>query len=508
MFREVAYLRRNQPYYMKEPQHIVIIGSGFAGLASAALLGKEGYKVTILEKNEQPGGRARQWKKDGFTFDMGPSWYWMPDVFEAFFNLFGKSVSDYYELKRLDPAYRVYFEEGEEYIDIPANMGELEALFESIEPGSSKGLREFLKQAAYKYEVGMRDYVFRPSHSIFEFFDFRLIKESFRIQMFKSMSKHVRQYFSHPKLLKLLEFPVLFLGATPENTPALYSMMNHADLTLGTWFPMGGMHEIVKAMVSLAQEMGVHIELNTEVRKIHVENGRATRLITTNGEWDADLVIANSDYRHTDQTLLDPAHRGYSFDYWEKRTMSPSSLLFYIGLNKTLPQVKHHNLFFDEDFDLHAQEIYENPKWPSKPLFYVSATSRTDASTAPEGHENLFFLVPLAPGLEDSEEMREKYYHMIMERFEKHIGTNVRDHVVLKRGYAMSDFEKDYHSFKGNAYGLANTLFQTAFFKPKLKAQKVKNLYYTGQLTVPGPGVPPSLISGRIVADEVKKVLG
>lgn len=493
---------------MTKDKHVIIIGAGFAGLASAALLGKAGYNVTVIEKNEQPGGRCRLWQKDGFTFDMGPSWYWMPDVFDDFFALFGKKVSDYYELKRLDPAYRVYFGADEGYVDIPAERRALDDLFESIEPGSSKGLEAFLSQAAYKYEVGMRDYVFRPSHSIFEFFDVRLVRESFRIQMFTSMAKHVRKYFTNPKLIKLLEFPVLFLGATPQNTPALYSMMNHADLTLGTWFPKGGMYEIVNAMVAIAQEQGVKFELDTEVQEIKVQNGKAQVVHTNRGDFEADLVVANSDYQHTDQRLLAPQHRNYTADYWDKRTMSPSSLLFYVGINKPLPEILHHNLFFDEDFDLHAKEIYETPQWPTNPLFYVSATSLTDPSMAPEGHENLFFLIPLAPGLEDGEEQRERYFDMILDRFERLIGTKVREHIVLKRSYAMQDFEKDYYSFKGNAYGLANTLFQTAFFKPKLRSKKVKNLFYTGQLTVPGPGVPPSLISGQIVAKEVAKALG
>ncbi|MEL7530239.1 MAG: phytoene desaturase family protein [Bacteroidota bacterium] len=486
---------------------VIVIGAGFAGLTAASLLGQKGYDVTILEKNDQAGGRARRWEKDGFTFDMGPSWYWMPEVFENFFNLFGKKVSDYYTLKRLNPSYRVYFGD-DDYVDVPADMGELEALFDSIEPGSGLQLREFLKQAAYKYEVGMKDYVFRPSHNIGEFIDLRLIRESFRIQMFSSMSKHVRQFFTHPRLIKIIEFPVLFLGATPENTPALYSMMNHADLTLGTWFPEGGMHKIVEGMVAVAKEQGVKFELNNEVQKIEVTDGQAKRVITSQGEYEADMIIANSDYQHTDQRLLEKPWRNYTPKYWDKRTMSPSSLLFYLGVNKRLDNLKHHNLFFDEDFQLHAEEIYTHPKWPTKPLFYVSATTQTDPTGAPEGMENVFILIPLAPGLEDNDAQREKYYDIVMDRLERITKQSVREHVILKRSYAMEDFEKDYHSFKGNAYGLANTLFQTAFFKPKLRSKKVKNLYYTGQLTVPGPGVPPSLISGQVVATEVAKVLG
>lgn len=491
---------------MKKEQHVVVIGSGFAGLSAASVLAKEGYHVTILEKNDQAGGRARIWEKDGFKFDMGPSWYWMPDVFDNYFALFGKKTSDFYDLKRLDPGYQIYFGK-DEVMEIPASMQQLEHLFEQEEPGSSKKLQKFLKQAAYKYKVGMGEYVFRPSHSITEFTDLRLIKESFRIQMLTSMSKHVRKYFKNPKLIKLLEFPVLFLGATPQNTPAMYSMMNYADLALGTWYPMGGMHEIVKAMVKTALEQGVEIKLNHEVLKIETENGKVKHLITNRGIVPADFVIAGADYEHVDQVLLDKPDRNYNPKYWDSRVMSPSSLLFYIGLNKKLEGIQHHNLFFDEDFELHAEEIYTDPKWPRRPLFYVCCASKTDTSIAPTGCENLFFLMPVAPDLKDDEVTRQYYYNVMVHRFEKITGQKIRDAIVVKRSYAHRDFIADYHSFKGNAYGLANTLNQTAFFKPAMKSKKIKNLLFTGQLTVPGPGVPPSIISGQVVAEEAKKLL-
>ena len=484
----------------------MVIGSGFAGLSAATILAKEGYSVTILEKNDQPGGRARLWESEGFKFDMGPSWYWMPDVFENYFNLFGKSVKEYYHLVRLDPAYRVYFGK-EEIADIPANMEELEALFEKYEKGSSLGLRKFMEQAAFKYKTAMGDYVFRTSKSITEFIDFRLILESIKIHMLTPMSRHVRKYFKNPKLIQLLEFPVLFLGATAQKIPAMYSLMNYADLALGTWYPMGGMHQIVKAMVKLAEENGIKIMLNTEVKNIEVSGAKATNVMTSNGNFSADFLISGADYQHTDQQLLTPNNRNYSEKYWDSRTMSPSSLLFYIGLDKKIGDIKHHNLFFDEDLDQHAKEIYTEPMWPSKPLFYVCCPSKTDTSVAPEGKENLFFLIPLAPGLKDSEEMREKYYQIITARFERLTGEKIRGHEIVKRSYAMDNFIEDYHSFKGNAYGLANTLKQTAFFKPSLNAKKIKNLLFTGQLTVPGPGVPPSLISGQVVAKEALNYL-
>jgi len=482
----------------------VVIGAGFAGLSAASTLAQAGWQVTLLEKNSGPGGRARVFEAEGFTFDMGPSWYWMPGVFDQYFAKFGKKVSDYYELVRLDPSYQVIFE-GDDTVGIPASMAELRQLFESLEPGSAARLDEFLAQAQYKYEVGINKFVHLPSRSVTEFIDWEIVKGAVRLDLLQSMAKHARKFFSHPKLLKLIEFPVLFLGATPENTPALYSLMNYADLALGTWYPKGGMHQIVRGLVAVAEDLGVKIEYSQEVREIVVENGHATGVRTASGFWPTSAVVAGADYHHIEQQVLAPEYRHYSPAYWNSRTMAPSSLLFYLGVNRKLANLLHHNLFFDEDFSQHAHEIYEAPQWPSRPLFYASVPSKTDPAVAPEGQENLFLLIPVAPDLDDPEATREKYYNLLMDRLEKHCGHAVREHVVYKRSYAHRDFVSDYHSFKGNAYGLANTLKQTAILKPTLKSKKVDNLYFTGQLTVPGPGVPPSLISGQVVAKEVMK---
>jgi phytoene desaturase len=483
---------------------VIVIGAGFAGLSAATKLADEGYDVTILEKNSMAGGRARVFEEQGFTFDMGPSWYWMPDIFERYFAEFNKKPSDYYHLTRLDPSYKVVFGVDDE-ISLPANMGELENLFESIETGSSQRLADFLAESKYKYDVGIGEFVWKPSISITEFFDFRLVSKAFSLDMFASFGKHIRKFFKSERLLKLMEFPILFLGATPQNTPALYSLMNYAEIALGTWYPMGGMHEIVKGMVAVAEEKGVKIKFGEAVTRILVEDGTAKKVITDKGEYNIDVVVGGADYHHIESKLLDTEHRNYSEQYWDSRTMAPSSLLFYLGVNRRIEKLIHHNLFFDEDFNLHADEIYTHPQWPSKPLFYASAPSKTDASVAPDGCENLFILIPIAPDLEDSEEIREKYYKIVMERLEKYVGHDVRSHVIYKKSFAVSDFKEEYNSFKGNAYGLANTLLQTAFLKPSLKSKKVKNLYYTGQLTVPGPGVPPSLISGLVVAQQVMK---
>ncbi|KAB1064051.1 phytoene desaturase family protein [Salibacter halophilus] len=483
---------------------VIVIGGGFAGLSSAACLAKEGYDVTILEKNESIGGRARQFKVNGFTFDMGPSWYWMPDVFEKFYNLFGYTTSDLYELERLDPGYRVHFGEND-HVDVPAKFEQLVDLFESIEEGSGQNLKKFLSQAEYKYQVGINDLVYKPSKSLTEFLDWRIVSGVFKMDLFKSISSEIRKLFKNPKLIELLEFPVLFLGAKPQSTPALYSLMNYADLKLGTWYPKGGMFRIVEAMEKIAREQGVKIETGVEIDRFEYRNGKITSAVSGSDHYDADVFIGAGDYHHIEQKLVDKQYRNYSEDYWDKRTMAPSSLLFYLGVDKKLKNLNHHNLFFDEDFTIHAKEIYDDPKWPSKPLFYVCAPSVTDETVAPEGKENLFILIPTAPGLEDSEEMREHYYELVMNRLERLTKQKIADSVIYKRSYAHKDFKNDYHAFKGNAYGLANTLRQTAILKPAMHSKKLKNLLFTGQLTVPGPGVPPSLISGQVVAKEVAK---
>ena len=486
------------------PQRVLVIGAGFSGLSVATSLAQKGYDVTIVEKNEMAGGRARVFRADGFTFDMGPSWYWMPDVFETYFGRFGKKPSDYYNLTRLDPSYKVVFGPTEA-VDLPANLDDLKALFDSIEPGSGAKLTEFLRQAAYKYDVGIHKFVWKPSRSVTEFMSVKLLYDVARLDVFQSFASHARKFFTHPRLLQLIEFPILFLGATPQNTPAMYSMMNYAEMVGGTWYPMGGMHKIIEGMVALAEEKGVKILLNQTVEHIETTNKMARRVRTDKDVFEADVVVGSADYNHIETALVDPANRNYDDAYWAKRVMAPSSLLFYLGVSKRIPKLDHHNLFFDEDFGLHAQEIYETPKWPSKPLFYASAPSKTDPSVAPEGSENLFLLIPVAPDLVDNDATREHYYHLIMDRLEAYVGESVRDFVVYKRSYAHNDFKSDYNAFRGNAYGLANTLMQTAILKPSLKNKQVSNLFYTGQLTVPGPGVPPSLISGLVVADEVAK---
>jgi phytoene desaturase len=497
-------------------KNVVIIGSGFAGLSAACFMAKAGWDVTVLEKQSTPGGRARQLQAEGFTFDMGPSWYWMPDVFERFFNCFGKKVSDYYNLSRLNPSYRIYWPE--ESMDIPAGYEALKNLFDSIESGSGVTLDKFMDEALFKYEVGIEKLVQKPGQSITEFAEWDIIKGIFKLDIFTSIKKHIGKHFKNKQLQQLLEFPVLFLGALPEKTPALYSLMNYADVKLGTWYPQGGMYKIVQGIHKMAIELGVKFCFNYDVVKIDTEASIVKKIIANtfnsnheivNTSFKADVIIGGADYHFIETQLLPIESRSYSDKYWNKRVMAPSCLIYYVGLNKKLNNVLHHTLFFDESFEVHGKEIYTIPQWPTKPLFYVSVTSVNDNSVAPEGCENLFFLVPVASGLNnDSEEIRNKYFEDILNRYEKKIGQTVKEAIIFKKSYSVSDFVEDYNAFKGNAYGLANTLMQTAVLKPSCRSKKISNLFYTGQLTVPGPGVPPSLISGEVVAKQVLKQFG
>ena len=480
---------------------ISIIGSGFSSLAASCYLAKMGYDVTIFEKNTTIGGRARQLKKNGFTFDIGPTWYWMPDVFERFFSDFDKYPSDYYQLEKLNPAYSVYFGV-DDYITIEDTLEKIITAFEKEEKGSSIKLQKFIDAAKSNYDIAIKDLVYNPGVSPLELITFQTAKKI--NQFFSNIKRDVRKEFKNDRLAKILEFPVLFLGAKPSDTPSFYSFMNYADFGLGTFHPKNGMYEVILAIAALAKELGVTIKTDSPIEKIIIESGQAKGIISKGETILSDIVLSGADYHHT-ETLIDKTYRQYSENYWSKKTFAPSSLLFYVGFDKKLINVNHHTLFFDVDFDIHAQAIYDNPKWPENPLFYASFPSKTDVNSAPEGQEAGIFLIPLAPGLEDTQELRDAYFEKIMTRFETLTSQKIKNHIIFKESFCINDFIKDYNSYKGNAYGMANTLTQTAFLRPKLKSKKVKNLFFTGQLTVPGPGVPPSLISGKLVADLITK---
>ncbi len=481
-----------------------IIGSGFSALSTAAVLAKQGGDVKVFEKNNTLGGRARQFNQDGFVFDMGPSWYWMPDVFERFFEKFGKQTSDYYDLVKLDPGFQIIFDNNHT-MKVGSDWNDILDLFESYEKGSADKLNKFINDAEFKYNISMKSLIYQPGISLLELLKKDIILNIGNMSLFSSYRKLVSQYFTNPFLKKLLEFPVLFLGASPKDMPSLYSLMAYSGLKQGTYYPIGGFGKVIQGMVTLCEELGVNFHNNQEIKSCKYINNQISEILTSSSSFKSDIVICSADYNHFDHQILEPKYSNYTEKYWNKRVMSPSCLIYYLGVDTKIDKLEHHNLFFDKDIDKHTEDIYTNMKWPEDPLFYVCCPSKTDNSVSPDGKENLFLLMPISSGINDSADLREKYFKVMMDRLESYCKQTILDKVIVKKSYCINDFKDDYNAYKGNAYGLANTLSQTANLKPKIKNKHLDNLYYTGQLTVPGPGVPPSIISGEIVADYILK---
>lgn len=483
----------------------VIVGAGFGGLSAAALLARNGADVTVLEKNEQAGGRASVHRDAGFTFDMGPSWYLMPDVFERYFAAFDRTPADFFDLKRLDPSYRIFFGNGR-MVDIPADTEKTIALFDTFEEGGGEKLRRYLRSAESLYTLTMRDLLYRDYRSVLDFVSGRLLFEGPKLlQAFEHLDRFVGRYFSSDEARKIVQYSIGFLGGAPSNTPALYHIMSHIDLTMGVFYPEGGIRAVVEAVRRLAEEHGAEFRFNEPATRIVVENGRAVAVETAAGRYPADVVLVNADYAHAELSLLDGASRTYDGEYWEKRVLAPSAMVLYLGLDRKVEGLAHHTLLLEKDWERGFESLFDPAKaaWPASPSYYVNVPSKTDTTAAPPGGETLFVLVPLAPGLPDTQERRQALRDHLLDHLEATLGEPIRDAIVSERCFALDDFAARYNAYRGTALGLSHTLFQTALWRPAHRSRKVPNLYYSGQYTHPGIGVPMTLISSQIVAQEI-----
>jgi phytoene desaturase len=481
-------------------KRIVVIGAGLSGLSSAALLAKRGFAVTVIDKQSTPGGVARSFSDNGFTFDRGPSWYLMPEVFERFFAEFGKKSSDYYRLIALDPSYKVFYG-AHDWLTIRRDRGYTYRLFDGLEEGGGRKIEAYLQDAQYKYETAMTDFLYREYRSLFDFFNKKTMVGGVKLNLFQSLDKHIRRSFTHEKIHKILGYNVVFIGCSPFKSPALYSLMSHVDITQGVFYPEGGISRLAEAIYRVATDHGAEFIFGEEVKAITIAQGKATAVETDKQAIGADGVLAAVDYHHAEQDLLPPAYRRYSPSYWRKRVLAPSALLIYLGLNKKIPGLEHHNLFLSERWERHFAAIFDRPAWPDDPSYYIGCSSKTDPTVAPRDGENLFILVPIAPGLDDNEDIRERLFESIISHLEGLLGMRIADAVVVKHVAAQGDFERVYNLYKGTAMGLAHTLFQSALFRPSHRSKRVSNLYFSSHYTHPGIGMPMVIISSHITAD-------
>lgn len=484
---------------------VVVIGGGIGGLGVAGLFAKKGYNVTVLEKNANLGGRANIFEHNGFRFDMGPSWYLAPDIFEHFFNLMGERVEDHLDLVRLDPSYRIFFRSDSTQLDIHSDIERDAATFDAIEPGAGEKLRAYLKQSEYQYGVATEHFMFKNYDTIFDFLNKRVATEGQKLSVFSKMHTFVSRFFQSQKLRQVMEYTMVFLGTSPYEAPALYNLMSHMDFNQGVFYPKGGFYELIKALCNIAEKNGVTLRANSPVAEIIVKNGEAKGVKLENGEIvDADIVISNADMWFTETKMLEPKWRTFSDRYWKKRVMAPSAFIMYLGVSEKLPNLAHHNLLFSEDWRKNFDDIYKDPCLPGEPSLYLCAPSVTDDSVADAGKENLFVLVPIASGLEIGESERESYADRILSLMESEMGLpGLREKIEYKRIYTVENFAADYNAFKGSALGLAHTLMQTAIFRPKNYSKKVKGLYYVGAGTNPGIGTQICLISAELAYKRV-----
>jgi len=520
---------------------VTVVGGGFGGLSAACYLADAGADVTVVEKNDQLGGRASRLEADGFRFDMGPSWYLMPDVFERFFGHFGREPGDYYDLERLDPHYRIFFkgeggratdggvatfdeshsgfenrrplDGGGEVVDVAADRATNRELFEAIEPGAGEAFDDYLATSERHYGTAMEKFVYEDRSRLRDWIDLDVMTAApVGLKLTRSMQGHVSKYFENPKLQQIMQYTLVFLGGSPGNTPALYNMMSHVDFNLGVYYPVandadesggnpGGIGVVVDAVVALAERLGVDFETGSAVEEI-TRRKSGFSVVTEDGtERRPDRVVVNADYAHAEQELMPEHERQYDADYWDDRTYAPSAYLLYLGVEGDVPELAHHTLVLPDDWDPHFEQIFDEPAWPEEPAYYCCVPSKTDDTVAPDGHSNLFVLVPVAPGLEDGPEMRERFRERILDDVADNTGTDLRDRIVFEEDFCVSDFGERYNATEGTALGLAHTLRQTAILRPPNRSKAVDGLYFTGSFTTPGIGVPMCLISGQHTAD-------
>lgn len=485
-------------------QKVAIIWSGFWWLSAAIHAAHKGWDVTVYEKNEQLWGRASMFEKDWFRRDMGPSWYLMPDLFESFFEQFWKKRSDYIEIEKLTPSYRIFFEQSDfPQVDVYDDVEKNRDLFERIEPGSTDVLLDYLEKSKYQYELAMKGFVQKNYDSIFDFLTPQMAIEGSKMNVFQKMDKYVAKYFKTPEMQKILQYPLVFLWTAPKDAPALYNIMSWVDFGMGVFYPKWGVNAIVQWLVSMAKEAWVKFHLDSEIDQIIVDKWVATWIRMWEKVMPYDAVISNADYHWTETQMLEKKWQTYPEKYWEKKVMAPSGFILYLWVKGKVNNLEHHTLLFNYDWKKSFGQIFDKGEAPDDPSLYVCCPSKTDPTVAPKWDENLFVLVPFPPGIEMSTEQKQAYRDKVIDLIEETIGETFADRIIHERLFMNDEFTARYHAYKGTALGLAHTMTQTALMRPNTKSKKVKKLYYTGWYTNPWIGMPMCLISGKLATDRL-----
>jgi phytoene desaturase len=499
----------------------VVIGGGIAGLATAALLARDGYTVTLLESRTQLGGRAGSWEQDGFRFDTGPSWYLMPEVFDHFYRLLGTTAAEQLKLVTLDPGYRVLFEGVADPIDITASREENLDLFESIEPGSRPRMEKYLESARETYEIAKLRFLYTSFADIRPLFRKDVVSRigtlgKLLLQPLATLVKHT---VKDPRLQQVLGYPAVFLGSSPYIAPSMYHLMSHLDLEGGVLYPMGGFTRLIGSIADLARKEGVTIVTGAKVTSITTLNGKATGAEYTDAAGrihyvDASVVVSGADLHHTETQLLPPELQSFPQSYWDKHVPGPSALLMYLGVRGELPQLEHHTLFFAKDWKAGFEKIFgKNSSIPDPASIYVCKPSGIDPHVAPDGFENIFVLVPIPAdpslGHGDLDGDGDTKLEIVADRVIKQISEwagipDFASRITLRRTLGPGDFLDDLNSWRGTALGPAHTLAQSAMFRSGNRSKKVGGLFYVGGSTIPGIGLPMCLISAEVLVKTLR----
>jgi phytoene desaturase len=477
----------------------VVIGAGVGGLALANILAKTGWKVSVYDRLPQAGGRMGELRAKGFMFDTGPSWYLMPEVFQHYFELLGEDVSAHLDLIKLSPAYKVFYDYHKP-ITVTGSLKKDERTFDAIEAGAGQKLRDYVRTAERNYRAAMEHFLYNPFTRAGSLANRRVVAQlpALSQQLIRPLHSHVARYVRAQPLQQILEYPMVFLGASPWNAPALYHLMSFLDFKQGVYYPRGGMYRVVEALQRVGEKLGVAYHFNATATKIEVAGGRATAVQFGKKQVAADLVVSGADLHFTETALLPESARTYPQKYWKKRVAGPSALLLYLGIKGELPQLQHHNLFFVKDWKQNFADIFERKAWPENASIYVCKPSATDKSVAPKGHENVFVLVPLPADINHPEQL-EAAADRYLTQLEKMANIpDLRERIVYKSMRGPADFAEMYNSWNGTALGMAHLLKQSAFWRPGARSKKVQNLLYVGGGVQPGIGVPMCLISAEV----------